>query len=117
MKEGQSLRKLLAKNGIQQKVVSEALGLERINIGRYDDLSERRVSEVIAISKATGINFSELIGMYDSDMKAIDSFIIKYPERVKEENSAVVESLKETIEALKEVIKSKDELIEILKNR
>ncbi|MFV0331235.1 MAG: hypothetical protein ACK5KL_15670 [Dysgonomonas sp.] len=72
-----TLRSLLKKYGIRQSVVFEALGRERLNLDRYDDLMERSVKEVMLISKATGISFSELIGIEDKDISKIDKLLKK----------------------------------------
>ncbi len=72
-----TLRSLLKKYGIRQSVVFEALGRERLNLDRYDDLMERSVKEVMLISKATGISFSELIGIEDKDINKIDKLLKK----------------------------------------
>lgn len=58
-----TLRELLKEKGIPHKVVSDALGIHPNNIPRYDDLMKRSVEEVLAISKATNIEVSELIGI------------------------------------------------------
>lgn len=71
------LRDILKKHKIQQSVVAKALGLQRVNINRYDNMIERSVKEVILISKATGIPFSELIGIDSKDIKNVDRFLKK----------------------------------------
>lgn len=58
-----TLREILKEKGINQSVVSEALGIQQSNLRRYDDLHKRRLDEVLSISEATGIGISELIGM------------------------------------------------------
>lgn len=58
-----TLRELLKEKGIAYKTVSDALGIHPNNLPRYDDLMKRSVEEVITISKATGIDVSELIGI------------------------------------------------------
>ena len=117
MIERKLLKDILKERGIQQKVIAEALGIDRINISRYNDLLDRKVSEVLIISKTIGVPFSELIGIDNMDMKNIDQFIIKYPDNPNRNQSALIESMKETIEALKKTISAKDELIESLKRK
>lgn len=64
-----TLRELLKKKGIPYKVVSDALGVHSNNMPRYDNLLKRSIEEVIIISKATGIDISELIGYSISSEK------------------------------------------------
>ena len=109
------LRDLLKKYNIQHKVIADALGMNRINIDRYDNLYERTVNEVMLISKATGISISELLGLNDQEIKRIDK--LKFPDSPKEKDKDLITSLKKTIEAKEETIKAKNELIEMLKNK
>lgn len=111
------LKQLLKKYNIPHKIIAEALGLNRINIDRYDDLMERSVNEVMLISKATGISFSELLGISDPETKKVDKLIIKYPESPDKKNEVLIESMKQTINALENALKTKEEIIEILKNK
>lgn len=78
------LRDILKRHRVKQTDVAQALGLNRINIDRYDDLTERSVKEVLIISKATGIKFSELIGIDDKDTRAIDRFLKKLAQNEKQ---------------------------------
>lgn len=57
-----TLREILKEKSISQQVVAEALGINITNIRRYDDISKRSWDEIKTISKATGIEISELIG-------------------------------------------------------
>lgn len=57
-----SLREILKEKNISQSVVAEALNIQPNNIKRYDDLSKRSIEDIKTISKATGIDISELIG-------------------------------------------------------
>lgn len=109
------LRYLLKKYNLSHAVIAEALGLKRINIDRYDNLIERSVNEVLIISKATGIKFSELVGLNDPELKSIDK--LKFPNNPKEDSSLIISTQLKTINALEQTIKSKDELIEMLKNK
>jgi hypothetical protein len=58
-----TLREILREKNVPVKVVADALGIHPNNIARYDDLMRRSVDEVMTISKATGIDLSELIGV------------------------------------------------------
>lgn len=78
------LRDILKRHKIKHSVITEALGINRINISRYDNLMDRPVKEVVLISKATGIKFSELIGINDKDTKVIDTFLSKLAKNEKE---------------------------------
>lgn len=109
------LRDILRKYNIQHKVIADALGMNRINIDRYDNLYERTVNEVMLISKATGISISELLDLDDQEMKRIDK--LKFPDSPREKENKLVASLQNTIEAQEETIKAKNELIEMLKNK
>lgn len=57
-----TLRDILKEKAISQQVVADALGINVTNIRRYDDLSKRSLDDIVIISKATGIDMSELIG-------------------------------------------------------
>lgn len=88
-----TLRELLKEKGIAYKVVSDALGIHPNNMPRYDDLMKRSLEEVITISKATGIDTSELIGISlptDTDSSSI----------TKERLLSIIESQQRTIENL-----------------
>lgn len=57
-----TLREILRERNISQSVVAEALGIQPNNIKRYDDLSKRSIEDIFIISKATGLDISDLIG-------------------------------------------------------
>ena len=42
-----TLRQIIRNQGVTNKVIADALGIESTNIGRYDDLSKRRLSKLI----------------------------------------------------------------------
>ncbi|WP_286083398.1 helix-turn-helix domain-containing protein [Parabacteroides goldsteinii] len=88
-----TLREILKKKGITYKVVSDALGIHPNNMPRYDDLM-KRVEEIITISKATGIEVSELIGF--SLPKQSEEFAPITNERL----LSIIESQQRTIENL-----------------
>lgn len=58
-----TLRAILKEKGVNQKIVADALGVDITSIRRYDDLPKRSVEEVLKISEATGIDFTELTGV------------------------------------------------------
>lgn len=89
-----TLREILKKKGITYKVVSDALGIHPNNMPRYDDLMKRSVEEIITISKATGIEISELIGF--SLPKQSEEFAPITNERL----LSIIESQQRTIENL-----------------
>lgn len=89
-----TLRELLKEKGIAYKIVSDALGIHPNNMPRYDDLMKRSIEEVMTISKATGIDISELIGIsLPSSVPQSESIS---PERL----FSVIESQQRTIENL-----------------
>lgn len=57
-----TLREILKEKNITQSTVAEALNIKPNNLVRYDNLQKRSFEEVATISKATGIDISELIG-------------------------------------------------------
>lgn len=90
-----TLRELLKDKGIAYKVVSDALGVHPNNMPRYDDLMKRSVEEVVTISKATGIDISELIGL------TISSPTQEQPVPITNERLfSIIESQQRTIENL-----------------
>lgn len=89
-----TLRELLKEKGIAYKIVSDALGIHPNNMPRYDDLMKRSVEEVVTISKATGIDPSELIGI--TLFKQSEEAAPITPERL----LSIIESQQRTIENL-----------------
>lgn len=57
------LRELLKERGIPQTVVADALSIKPNNLARYDDLQKRSIEDIAIISRATGIDISDLIGV------------------------------------------------------
>lgn len=57
-----TLREILKEKNITQNTVAEALNIKPNNLVRYDNLQKRSFEEISTISKATGIDISELIG-------------------------------------------------------
>lgn len=57
-----TLREILKERNITQSTVAEALKIKPTNLVRYDNLQKRSLEEIVIISKATGIDISELIG-------------------------------------------------------
>lgn len=56
-----TLRQILKDRNIKQNVVADAVGVHVNHLRRYDDLSKRSVNDISLISKATGIEMSDLI--------------------------------------------------------
>ena len=83
-----TLRQIIKNQGVTNKVVADALGIESTNIGRYDDLSKRKLSELITISKSLNMSLSELIQQSVSDDVELEEVTIinkpKYTEKVEE---------------------------------
>lgn len=56
-----TFREILKEYNIQQNVVSEALDIHYSALRNYDNLLNRKVSEVIIIHNVTGIPYNELL--------------------------------------------------------
>lgn len=56
-----TFREILKDRNIQQTVVSEALGIHYSALRNYDNLLNRKVSEVITIHNVTGIPYNVLL--------------------------------------------------------
>ncbi|MCS2371787.1 hypothetical protein NXV03_18315 [Phocaeicola vulgatus] len=84
-----TLRQIIRNQGVTNKVIADALGIESTNIGRYDDLSKRRLSELIIISKALDMSLGDLVQQAMADEIELGDVTIinkpKYIERIDEE--------------------------------
>ena len=96
------------------KVVADALGIESTNIGRYDDLSKRKLSELITISKSLNMSLSELIQQSVSDDVELEEVTIinrpKYTEKVEENGELYLYDI-EAAANLKSLLVNKDQNI------
>ena len=109
-----TLRQIIKNQGVTNKVVADALGIESTNIGRYDDLSKRKLSELITISKSLNMSLSELIQQSVSDDVELEEVTIinrpKYTEKVEENGEIYLYDI-EAAANLKSLLVNKDQNI------
>lgn len=109
-----TLRQIIKIQGVTNKVVADALGIESTNIGRYDDLSKRKLSELITISKSLNMSLSELIQQSVSDDVELEEVTIinrpKYTEKVEENGELYLYDI-EAAANLKSLLVNKDQNI------
>ena len=109
-----TLRQIIKNQGVTNKVVADALGIESTNIGRYDDLSKRKLSELITISKSLNMSLSELIQQSVSDDVELEEVTIinrpKYTEKVEENGELYLYDI-EAAANLKSLLVNKDQSI------
>ena len=109
-----TLRQIIRNQGVTNKVVADALGIESTNIGRYDDLSKRKLSELITISKSLNMSLSELIQQSVSDDVELEEVTIinrpKYTEKVEENGELYLYDI-EAAANLKSLLVNKDQNI------
>lgn len=109
-----TLRQIIKNQGVTNKVVADALGIESTNIGRYDDLSKRKLSELITISKSLNMSLSELIQQSVSDDIELEEVTIinrpKYTEKVEENGELYLYDI-EAAANLKSLLVNKDQNI------
>ena len=109
-----TLRQIIKNQGVTNKVVADALGIESTNIGRYDDLSKRKLSELITISKSLNMSLSELIQQSVSDDVELEGVTIinrpKYTEKVEENGELYLYDI-EAAANLKSLLVNKDQNI------
>lgn len=109
-----TLRQIIKNQGVTNKVVADALGIESTNIGRYDDLSKRKLSELITISKSLNMSLSELIQQSVSDDVELEEVTIinkpKYTEKVEENRELYLYDI-EAAANLKSLLVNKDQNI------
>ena len=109
-----TLRQIIKNQGVTNKVVADALGIESTNIGRYDDLSKRKLSELITISKSLNMSLSELIQQSVSDDVELEELTIinrpKYTEKVEENGELYLYDI-EAAANLKSLLVNKDQNI------
>ena len=109
-----TLIQIIKNQGVTNKVVADALGIESTNIGRYDDLSKRKLSELITISKSLNMSLSELIQQSVSDDVELEEVTIinkpKYTEKVEENGELYLYDI-EAAANLKSLLVNKDQNI------
>ena len=109
-----TLRQIIKNQSVTNKVVADALGIESTNIGRYDDLSKRKLSELITISKSLNMSLSELIQQSVSDDVELEEVTIinrpKYTEKVEENGELYLYDI-EAAANLKSLLVNKDQNI------
>ena len=109
-----TLRQIIKNQGVTNKLVADALGIESTNIGRYDDLSKRKLSELITISKSLNMSLSELIQQSVSDDVELEEVTIinrpKYTEKVEENGELYLYDI-EAAANLKSLLVNKDQNI------
>ena len=109
-----TLRQIIKNQGVTNKVVADALGIESTKIGRYDDLSKRKLSELITISKSLNMSLSELIQQSVSDDVELEEVTIinrpKYTEKVEENGELYLYDI-EAAANLKSLLVNKDQNI------
>ena len=109
-----TLRQIIKNQGVTNKVVADALGIESTNIGRYDDLSKRKLSELITISKSLNMSLSELIQQSVIDDVELEEVTIinrpKYTEKVEENGELYLYDI-EAAANLKSLLVNKDQNI------
>lgn len=109
-----TLRQIIRNQGVTNKVIADALGIESTNIGRYDDLSKRKLSELITISKSLNMSLSELIQQSVSDDVELEEVTIinrpKYTEKVEENGELYLYDI-EAAANLKSLLVNKDQNI------
>ena len=109
-----TLRQIIRNQGITNKVIADALGIESTNIGRYDDLSKRRLSELIIISKALDMSLGDLVQQAMADEIELGDVTIinkpRYIERIDEEGIINLYDI-EAAANLKSLLVNKDQNI------
>ena len=109
-----TLRQIIRNQGVTNKVIADALGIESTNIGRYDDLSKRRLSELIIISKALDMSLGDLVQQAMADEIELGDVTIinkpKYIERIDEEGIINLYDI-EAAANLKSLLVNKDQNI------
>lgn len=111
-----TLRQIIKNKGLTNKVVADALGIAETNIARYDDLSKRKLSDLITISKAINIELGELVQIITGESINCDPSQIKkvftpsFPEKIEEDGNIILYDV-EAAANLKSLLNNKDENI------
>lgn len=111
-----TLRQIIKNKGVTNKVVADALGVAETNIVRYDDLSKRKLSDLITISKALNMDLGELVQIITGTTINLGSSEVEtiykptYAEKIEEEGNVILYDV-EAAANLKHLFDNKDENI------
>ena len=111
-----TLRQIIKSKGVTNKVVADALGVAETNIVRYDDLSKRKLSDLITISKALNMDLGELVKLITGTTVDFGSSQIEtiykpsYSEKIEEEGNVILYDV-EAAANLKHLFDNKNENI------
>ena len=111
-----TLRQIIKNKGVTNKAVADALGVAETNIVRYDDLSKRKLSDLITISKALNMDLGELVQIITGPTINLGSSEVEtiykptYAEKIEEEGNVILYDV-EAAANLKHLFDNKDENI------
>ena len=111
-----TLRQIIKNKGVTNKVVADALGVAETNIVRYDDLSKRKLSDLITISKALNMDLGELVQIITGTTINLGTSQVEtiykptYAEKIEEEGNVILYDV-EAAANLKHLFDNKDENI------
>ena len=111
-----TLRQIIKNKGVTNKIVADALGVAETNIVRYDDLSKRKLSDLITISKALNMDLGELVQIITGTTINLGSSEVEtiykptYAEKIEEEGNVILYDV-EAAANLKHLFDNKDENI------
>lgn len=111
-----TLRQIIKNKGVTNKVVADALGVAETNIVRYDDLSKRKLSDLITISKALNMDLGELVQIITGTTINLGTSQVEtiykpaYTEKIEEDGNVILYDV-EAAANLKHLFDNKDENI------
>jgi hypothetical protein len=111
-----TLRQIIKNKGVTNKVVADALGVAETNIVRYDDLSKRKLSDLITISKALNMDLGELVQIITGTTINLGTSQVEtiykpaYAEKIEEDGNVILYDV-EAAANLKHLFDNKDENI------
>ena len=111
-----TLRQIIKNKGVTNKVVADALGVAETNIVRYDDLSKRKLSDLITISKALNMDLGELVQIITATTINLGTSQVEtiykpaYAEKIEEDGNVILYDV-EAAANLKHLFDNKDENI------
>ena len=109
-----TLRQIIKDKGVTNKTIADALGIAETNIVRYDDLSKRKLSDLITISKALNMDLGELVQIITGTTINLGSSEVEtiykptYAEKIEEEGNVILYDV-EAAANLKHLFDNKDE--------